>query len=352
MGAVTKSASEPVSASPTRAVGIVSGGLDSLLAVELVQRMGIRVTALHFVIGFEPRHLQGWIDAPDAPPAASKAILATGAEVEVVDIRAEYMPLLAAPPHGYGGHCNPCIDCHAMMLAKAKLRMEELGASFAFSGEVLGQRPMSQNRQSLGTVASTSELNDRLVRPLSGALLPATAPEREGVFRRDQLLDIRGRSRKRQRALASELGLADYPSPAGGCLLTDPGFSARLEDLFDRRPDRLLRPEDPLLLFVGRHIVLPGGAKVVIGRDHRENGVVARFAADGLLLEARDHMGPTALIEGQPTAGDLQAACRLVGRYGQGKAEAKVAVEVRHHDGAVDTLEVAPGPVADARLLK
>ncbi len=336
---------------PHEAIGIVSGGLDSLLAVRLVQRMGIRVTALHFVIGFEPGHLNAWIDDPAAAPRPSDAILATGAEVEVHDIRADYMPLLAAPPHGYGGNCNPCVDCHAMMLAKAAQRMQATGARFVFSGEVLGQRPMSQNRQALGTVAVHSTLGDRLVRPLSGALLPATAPEREGVFSRDQLLDIQGRSRRRQKELAEELGVTDYPSPAGGCLLTDPQFSVRLEDLFERRPDRLLRVDDPLLLFVGRHIVLPDGSKAVIGRDHRENGVITRFAADGPLLEARDHSGPTALVEGDPSPADLQAAARLVGRYGKGRTEARVVVEVRHPTGEVDTLEVEPGDVAAARML-
>lgn len=336
---------------PFRAIGIVSGGLDSLLAVRLIQRMGIRVSVLHFVIGFEPPHLNAWIDDPDTTLRPSDAILATGAEVEVHDIRTDYMPLLAAPPHGYGGNCNPCVDCHAMMLAKAKERMEATGASFVFSGEVLGQRPMSQNRQALGTVAVHSALGDRLVRPLSGALLPATAPEREGVFSRDQLLDIQGRTRRRQQELAVELGVTDYPSPAGGCLLTDPQFSVRLRDLFERRPDRLLRVDDPLLLFVGRHIVLPDGSKVVIGRDHRENGVITRFAANGPLLEARDHSGPTALVEGEPSAADIQAAARLVGRYGKGRTEARVAIQVRHPSGRVDTLEVEPGDVAAARML-
>ncbi len=328
--------------SPARAVGVVSGGLDSLLAVEVVRRMGLRVTSLHFAIGFEPRHLRGWIERPGDPPRASDALMASGAEVEVHDVRAEYMPLLADPPHGFGSRCNPCIDCHAMMLSKARTRMEELGAAFAFSGEVLGQRPMSQNRQALGLVARLSGLNDRLVRPLSGALLPPTAPEREGVLRRSDLLDIQGRSRRRQTELAARFGLTDYPTPAGGCLLTDPQFCSRLTDLFDRREGRVLRVDDPILLFVGRHVALPAGSKAVIGRDQHENDVVERFAHTGRLLVAVDIPGPSTLVEGQPAEQDIQAAARLTARYGKGKDRQSVPVRVTAPDGSERTLEVKP----------
>jgi hypothetical protein len=337
--------------SQRHAIGIISGGLDSLLAVRLVQRMGFEVTILHFVIGFEPRHLQGWIEHPDAEPTAAPAILATGAQVEVIDLRAETIHLLADPPHGFGGHCNPCIDCHAMMLRTAADRMAASGAAFVFTGEVLGQRPMSQNRQALATVAKQSGLGDRLVRPLSGRLLEETAPQREGLFQPEDLLDIRGRSRRRQKALAVEFGLTGYPTPAGGCLLTDPGFSVRLRDQFERREGRLLQIDDPLLLYVGRHLVLPSGVKLVVGRDHRENGVVARFAARGPLLEAIDHNGPTSLIEHPSSLADWLLAARLTARYGQGRAQPEVAIRIRHPDGSEQIVTVEPGEVAGTRLL-
>lgn len=333
------------------AVGIVSGGLDSLLAVRLVQRMDIDVLALHFVIGFEPNHLCGLVDRPGQAFQPSSPLVATGARVEVIDLRAEFMPILADPPCGYGSCCNPCIDCHALMLQKAGLRMRALGAAFVFSGEVLGQRPMSQNLQSLGRVAQRSGLGDRLVRPLSGALLPPSAPEREGIFRREQLLALSGRSRRPQKALALELGVHEYPAPAGGCLLTDPQFSRRLQDLFARRPGRVLELDDPLLLFAGRHIVLPGGSKLVIAREDRENAVVARFARLGLLLEAEGVSGPLALLEGQPAEDDLVAAARWTARHGKGRGLARVQVRVTAPDGASHLLEVAPGEPEGSRVL-
>ena len=341
--------------SKRHAIGIVSGGLDSLLATKVVQRMGIDVTALHFVIGFEPRHLKNWFARPDDPPTPSQAMLDTGAQVEVLDIRKDYMPLLAAPPHGYGGNCNPCIDCHAMMLHMARKRMLETGAAFVFSGEVLGQRPMSQNRRSLDIVAAESALEDHLVRPLSGALLPTTAPEREGVFSRKDLLDIKGRSRKRQTELAREFKLSGYPSPAGGCLLTDPQFSSRLSDLFERRPDRILRIDDPLLLFVGRHIVLPDGAKLVVGRHHEENLVIERFADRGVGMVAEEVMGPMSLVEVDPakppSEADLLAAARLTARYGKGHDQSQVRVTLTSPDGSQRTIAVEPGEPEGRRIL-
>lgn len=332
------------------AVGIVSGGLDSLLSVRVIQEMGIEVIALHFVIGFEPRHLRRLAERPGEPFEAPPPLQGFGAKVEVHDLRSEYLALLAAPAHGYGSHLNPCIDCHAMMLDRARLRMEALGAQFVFSGEVLGQRPMSQNAQSLAVVARESGLGDRLVRPLSGRLLPPTAPERLGLFRRDQLLDFSGRSRSPQIELAFKLGVRDYPAPAGGCLLTDPGFTVRLRDLIERRAGRPLLLDDPLLLSLGRHIVLPSGAKVVIGRDQAENDAIERFAPRGVLLFAEEIPGPTALLEaGSPS--DIEFAAALVARYGKGKARPTVAVHLRDPSGLEQSLQVAPREPSDCKLL-
>ena len=333
------------------AIGIISGGLDSLLAIKVIQHLNIQVTALHFVIGFEPGHLRFWMEHPDQPAVPPEAIEATGAKVLVMDIRKDIMQLLTAPPHGFGSHCNPCIDCHALMLQKAKRTMETHRANFVFSGEVLGQRPMSQNKQALDLVAKTSGLGGRLVRPLSGALLEPTIPEQEGLFAHDDLLDIQGRSRKRQLALANELGLHDFPAPAGGCLLTDPQFSIRLKDLFTRRSHRLLHPDDPILLFVGRHIVLPGGGKVVIGREEKENLVIERFAHAGLLLRAVDVPGPSSLVEGPCEEQDIVAAAELTARYGKGRTQAQVQIEILSPHGPVRSMQVKPNKATGCKIL-
>ncbi len=332
------------------AVGISSGGLDSLLAIKVVQRMGFRVIAINFSIGFEQGHLKHWIDHPSSPLSPSKALLETGAEVEIMDIREEYFPLLANPPHGTGAHCNPCIDCHGMMLRIAGRRSDELGSKFVFTGEVLGQRPMSQNRQSLDVVARISGLGNRLVRPLSGALLPPSAPEQEGLISRGDLLDIQGRSRKRQIELAKEFSITDYPAPAGGCLLTDGNYCSRLKDLFLRRPGKILHRDDPLLLFVGRHLLLPGGAKAIIGRDERDNGVIERFAHLGFILEAVDFPGPTVLVEKPVSDADLMVAASVCAGYGKGRGEKRVTVRISD-ERVHSQKEVTPGIPEGTRLL-
>jgi tRNA U34 2-thiouridine synthase MnmA/TrmU len=324
------------------AIGVVSGGLDSLLAVRLVESLGFAVRGLHFAIGFEAEHLRCWQADPDATPPPPPALAQTAARIEVCDIRDAFMELLADPAHGYGAGANPCIDCHAHMLALAGRRLEAEGAAFVFTGEVLGQRPMSQNRQALDSIARISGLGERLLRPLSGALLPPSAAERAGLLRRADLLDIQGRSRQRQLALAARWGLQELPTPAGGCLLTDPYYAARVHDRLARRPGRRLLRDDPLLLSVGRHLVLPDDARAVVGRHQQDNAVIARFAPRGVLLEATAHAGPTTLVEGRPSAAALAEAARLTARYGQGRDQPRVEIAARWPDGSSRTLAVEP----------
>jgi tRNA U34 2-thiouridine synthase MnmA/TrmU len=328
-----------------KAVGIVSGGLDSLLATRLVMDMGFDVLALHFIIGFEPR-LRG-TEVPSLP----EAIVRTGADCLLVDARQEFAKVLAQPKHGYGANLNPCIDCKIYMLSRAKEKMEELSATFVFTGEVLGQRPMSQRMQAMQLIAKESGLGEHLVRPLCGGLLPPTAPEKQGIIRRDQLQCIQGRSRTSQMALAEKLGVSDYPTPAGGCLLTDPSFAKRAADLMKRRPGRVLSIDDPRLLLVGRHIVLPQGGKAVIGRKEKENEVIESFNSLGLILVAEDIPGPSTLVEGAPTPGDLEAAARLTARYGKGKSFDNVTIKITNSDGEVTHLSVPPDPPAGCRIL-
>lgn len=329
-----------------KAIGIVSGGLDSLLATRMVMEMGFDVLALHFVIGFEPTHLRG--TEVLSPP---EAIVRTGADCELVDIRREFAKVLAQPRHGYGANLNPCIDCKIYMLGRAKERMEELPAAFVFTGEVLGQRPMSQRMQAMQLIARESGLGENLVRPLCGGLLPPTVPEKQGIIKREQLECIQGRSRTAQMALAEKLGVSDYPTPAGGCLLTDPSFAKRAADLMKRRPGKVLQLSDPRLLLVGRHIVLPQGAKAVIGRKEEENDIIESFGSLGPILVAEDVPGPSTLVEGSPSPDDLHAAACLTARYGKGKSFENVTVRVTSPSGEVTLLSVPPDPPPDCRIL-
>lgn len=330
-----------------KAIGIVSGGLDSLLATRLVLEMGFDVLVLHFIVGFEASHLKEGTEVLRTP----EAILRIGAECEVIDIRKEFAELLARPRYGYGANLNPCIDCKILMLGRAKMKMQELSAAFVFTGEVLGQRPMSQRMQAMQLIARESGLGEQLVRPLCGGLLPPTAAEKTGIIRRDQLECIQGRSRTAQMALAEKLGIGDYPTPAGGCLLTDPSYAARASELMERRPGKILRLDDPLLLLVGRHVLLPQGGKAVIGRREQENNVIERFASSGLILVAETVPGPSTLVEGSPSPEDLDAAARLTARYGKGKNLDQVTIKITTQDGEVKHLSVPPDPPEGCRIL-
>jgi len=329
-----------------KAVGIVSGGLDSLLATRLVMEMGFDVLALHFVIGFEPVHLR-----ETKVLSLPETVVRAGTNCEIVDVRREFIEVLAQPRHGYGANLNPCIDCKLLMLRCAREKMEEISAAFVFTGEVLGQRPLSQRMQALQLIAKESGLGEHLVRPLSGGLLPPTYPEKQGLIRRDQLKCIQGRSRTAQMALAEKLGISGYPTPAGGCLLTDPSFAKRAADLMKRRPGKTLRLNDPRLLIVGRHIVLPQGGKAVIGRREEENDVVESFGSLGLILVAEDFPGPSTLLEGSPSPVDLDAAARLTARYGKGKSRKEVTVRITNSDGEVTLLSVPPDPPTGCQIL-
>jgi len=280
---------------------LVSGGLDSQLAVRVLERAGAEVECLCFSSPFF------------SPAAARKAAAALGVPLTVVDFTDDSIALVKNPPHGFGGAMNPCIDCHATMIRRAGELMSARGFDFVATGEVMGQRPMSQNRQSLGVVARSSGLEGRLVRPLSAKLLEPTIPEREGLLDREKLLDIQGRSRERQIALAKELGIVEYPSPAGGCKLTEEGFGRKLKDLMDHEglDDRRLVE----LLTCARRFRLPGGTGVLLGRDRAENEMLKGAALLGALVSPLNCPGPTALLPGGPRGDDLSLAARLVAAY-------------------------------------
>lgn len=289
-----------------RALSLLSGGLDSILAVKILEEQGIEVVGVTFVSPF--------FGAEKARHGAEKL----GIELRVVDVTDEIMELVRRPRHGLGRQMNPCIDCHSLMVREAGRIMEREGFDFVATGEVLGERPMSQNRQSLDKVADSSGFGDRLLRPLSAKLLAPTRPEIEGTVDRERLLDIRGRSRRPQMALAKRYGITDYVQPAGGCLLTDPAFAARLRELLKMEPDATAR--DARLLSMGRHFRLPSGAKAIVGRDAKDNARIVGAAerCDALVISDRTP-GPAVLVVHSAAECDIDTAARLCASYSDGR---------------------------------
>ena len=319
---------------------LLSGGLDSQLAVCILREAGAEVEALVFETPFFSAN------------AARRAAASLGAPLTVCDFTADIVEILKHPPHGFGGAMNPCIDCHAAMIRRAGEMMDGRGWDFVATGEVLNQRPMSQNRQSLGVVARSSGHVDRLVRPLSALLLEPTAPEREGLIDRTKLLGLSGRRREPQFNLARRFGVRDYPSPAGGCKLTEKGFGNRLRDLMEHEgldDLRLVR-----LLGIARRFRLPGGTGVILGRDEVENRALAdSFASGFALLEPVSMSGPTALLTDCAFRDDPVLAARLVaawsGRRRDGGNGGPLAVRMKTGSG-VSTLEVPDGIRRDGFL--
>ena len=284
---------------------LMSGGLDSQLAVRVLQRAGAEVEGVCFVTPFF------------SPKAAEQAAAALGIPLNVVDFTDDEIALIENPPHGFGGAMNPCIDCHATMIRRAGEMMLARGFDFVATGEVMGQRPMSQNKQSLGIVAKSSGLEGRLVRPLSALLLEPTLPETEGKLDRTRLLDLQGRGRERQIQLAAEFGIVNYPSPAGGCKLTEEGYGRKLKDLLEHEGLRTRRLVE--LLAVGRHFRLPDGTGLIVGRDRNDNAVLKAESARGTLIASEGLPGPTALLVGGPKSdADLARARQIFAAYTKG----------------------------------
>jgi tRNA U34 2-thiouridine synthase MnmA/TrmU len=333
----------------TRAIGMLSGGLDSTLALRLMRDQGIAVQAINFYTGFciteTQRRLGG--RAKDGKVPRNEALRAgadLGVEVEMVDLSdSGYLDVVANPKYGYGANANPCVDCRVFMMSRARRIMEERGADFVFTGEVLGQRPMSQRRDTLGIIERKSGLVGRLLRPLSAKLLPPTIAELEGKVDRNQLLAISGRGRKPQMELAEQLGVEDYPQPAGGCcFLTDESFGRKFHDLLDHRAVRKIEKDEIVLLATGRHFRLAEGVKLVVGRSEGENLVLERYAdAARWRVEAVGHKGPLALVEGEPAYEERLLASRIVARYGHGRGADEVQV-AWHKGEEEDTFSVAP----------
>ncbi|MBN2060215.1 MAG: tRNA 4-thiouridine(8) synthase ThiI [Deltaproteobacteria bacterium] len=298
-----------------KALSVFSGGLDSILAAHLILSQGIEVQAIFFSSPFFP------------PKNLKKSVEQINLPLKVIDITERLMEIIKHPKYGYGGNMNPCIDCHTLMFRIAGEMLETENAKFIITGEVLGQRPMSQNKKALETIASESGYKGLILRPLSAGLLEITIPEKNGWVKRKDLLSLSGRSRKPQMELARKYNISNYPSPAGGCLLTDNQFSRRLRDLllYDINPE----PTDLELLKIGRHFRIDSYTKVIVGRNKAENTVIQSMARkDDFVLIPVSIPGPTVIVTGKRSQQTTDLAAVMAVSYSDARAGERIDVKV------------------------
>lgn len=331
-----------------KALGMLSGGLDSSLAAKILMDLGLEVEGVNFSTGFcVTEHTRNFKSEKDRPVRANEALrLAADLKfkLHIIDISKDYLPVVTDPKYGYGANMNPCIDCRIFMLKHMKGLMEKFGAQFVFTGEVLGQRPMSQHRDAMKTIETQCGLSGLVLRPLSAQLLDPTIPELKGWVDRKKLLALSGRSRKPQIELAAERGLEDTPQPAGGCcFLADPQFSLRLRDFFDHEGKENLTHETVILLKVGRHIRVSDRMKVIVGRNEKENNFLKAYERGRHAFWVPDTGSPHVLAEirGQATAEDLAQAASIAVRYCD--LIDKSAAKVMYRFDGVETRMTAAG---------
>jgi len=311
-----------------KALALISGGLDSILAARLIMDQGVDVVGVSFESPFF------------SAGGARSACAALGIELVVVDISEGILALLRGPKHGFGKHMNPCIDCHALMVHRTVEMMEDMGASFIVTGEVVGQRPKSQMRFGLQAVARESGAGDVLVRPLSAKLLSPTLPEERGWIDREKLLGLHGRTRKPQMELAERYGITEYATPAGGCLLADENFGRALKDLIEHDQ---LNVSEAALLNIGRQFRLSERAKLIVGRNHAENEELFRRRPPGdLCVKSTDRKGPVGVFAGERGDEEMKLAAGIVARYTGARAGETVPVQLWSDDGFSKNLDVEP----------
>ena len=293
-----------------KAISLLSGGLDSILATQLVKEQGIEVVALHFTSPF--------CTCTKGDKGCGLQAVRTARELDVeVLVRfkgMDYLEIVRSPRHGYGRAMNPCIDCRIFMLREARKVMDEIGASFVVTGEVLGQRPMSQRRNTIALIEKESGLEGLILRPLSAKHFPPTLPEVEGIVDREKLYDIAGRGRKTQYELVDARSLKEFSCPGGGCLLTERGFVSKIKDLFSHEDSFTMK--DVGLLKIGRHFRLKRGLKLILGRNEGENErLAAAHMPPHVILTPVDFKGPTGLLTGAPSKEDLERAGNIMAFY-------------------------------------
>ena len=306
-----------------RGISLLSGGLDSMLAICVLRDQGIEMEGVVF-------------DSPFfGPQSAKRAAAQLGIKLHVLEFSDDILKLVQQPPHGFGGAMNPCIDCHAAMIRRAGEFMREGGYDFVSTGEVLNQRPMSQNRRSLETVAEASGLKGLLLRPLSAKLLEPTIPELDGRINRELLCDIQGRNRAPQMVLVEKFGLKEYPSPAGGCLLTEKGYCRKLRDLFDHANGEIPPVSDVRLMRFSRQFRLPEGGRIIVGRNRADNQALKALHEEGrTLVHTVNVPGPTAAVLGPITEGDLLRAAGIVSSYGDKGQLPEIIVRIITPEGS------------------
>ncbi|WP_142413256.1 tRNA 4-thiouridine(8) synthase ThiI [Hathewaya massiliensis] len=298
----------------TRAIAMVSGGLDSILAAKLIKEQGIEVIGICFKsLFFNEEHARRMVKQIEIP-------------LEVIDFSEEHFNMVKNPKHGYGKNMNPCIDCHAMMMRCSGELLNKFNADFIITGEVVNQRPMSQNRSALNLVKKESGIGQKILRPLCALNLEPTEMEEKGLVDREKLLNISGRNRKVQMELAEKWGIVDYPSPAGGCKLTEPNFSKRLKDLLKHNENPTFK--DIELLKIGRHFRISNNAKIISTRLQEETPLLKSFLTkEDLYMLCNDFKGSSVAIIGDYTEEDLKLAAKVTVRYSKGREEENVKVK-------------------------
>lgn len=297
--------------SKTKAVALLSGGLDSNLAVRMIKEQGIEVEAVAVKTPFCD------FDCGKGCGHRVKEVASElGIKLKTVYFGQEYLEMIADPKYGYGSGMNPCIDCRSMMYNAAKDHMKKIDADFIITGEVLGQRPMSQNGNALSIIEKETKMKGKIIRPLSYKHLPISDAEKNGLIDRNSLGDIKGRSRKKQLELAKKYDVIDPPNSAGGCLLTDPGFAKRIIDLYDNN-NEIPNINDVELLKIGRHFRISSNTKLIVGRDKEENEIIKSLSTDSdIMIEAKDYVGPTCILRTTNyDEKEIEFASKIVARY-------------------------------------
>lgn len=321
-----------------------------MLAAKVLMEQGVHVEGINFFTGFcVEGHTHAIRKKDQDKPKRNNALWVAeqlGIKLHIVDVIEEYKDVLLNPKHGYGQNMNPCLDCKGFMVRKAHEWIEANGFDFIVTGEVMGQRPMSQRKDTMPVIQRESGAGDRLLRPLCAKNLPPTLPEQEGWVDRERLYDFSGRSRKPQMALAEQFGFTEYAQPAGGCcFLTDKNYSDKLVDMWQHRPSRDYQLDDIMLLKVGRHLRPAPNYKVIIGREEGENKFLEGYRNQFVHLRTTSHNGPLALIDGDISEADVETAARVAARFSQGRDAEAVEVEVNYTDGQQRILQVAPLPM-------
>ena len=330
-----------------KAVALVSGGLDSMLAVRVIQEQGIHVEGINFYTGFcVEGHTHAIRKKDRAKPKRNNALWVAeqlGIKLHIIDVSEDYKSVVLNPKHGYGANLNPCLDCKGFMVHEAMKWMRKHDFDFLITGEVMGQRPMSQRKDTMPIVSKESGANDLLLRPLCATLLPETLPEREGWVDREQLLNFSGRNRKPQIALAEKYDIKEYAQPAGGCcFLTDPSYSSKLADLWQARGEKTYEIDDIVMLKVGRHLRPRPHFKLIIAREEGETNFLRGYRKNYLSMNIISHSGPVSLIDGEPDNDDLELAARLAARFSSGRESELVTVELMQKNGECRNFHVKP----------